>query len=81
MTPRSGWLGKCVCGGDCLSHWGAFRRVAIDRPRFLEGWWLLDYFLTALVIARLAAFQWAALNWSVEQGENQAIFRNEAPGP
>jgi hypothetical protein len=35
--------------------------LAIYRPRYFEGWWLLDYFLTVLVIAWLAACQRGAL--------------------
>jgi len=46
----------------------------------LRGGGCWDYFLTAVVIACLAAFQWAALNWPVEKVENQEIFRNESPG-
>lgn len=51
------WLGKIAFCGYCLGHWAAFGLVAVYRPRLFEGWWLLDYFLTALVIAWLAGFQ------------------------
>ncbi len=61
------WLGKLVSCGYCTGHWVAFVLVAIYRPRLFEAWWLLDYFLTALVIAWLAAFQWAALCWLMEK--------------
>ena len=64
---RSTWLGKLACCGYCLGHWVAFALVAIYRPRLFGGWWLLDYFLTGLVIAWLAAFQWAALCWFMEK--------------
>lgn len=57
------WLGKLASCGYCLGHWVAFGLVAIYRPRLFQAWWLLDYFLTALAIAWLAAFQWAALCW------------------
>jgi hypothetical protein len=67
VKSRSVWLGKLVCCGYCLGHWAAFGLVAIYRPRLFEAWWLLDYFLTALVIAWLAAFQWAALCWLLEK--------------
>jgi hypothetical protein len=53
-------LGELVCRGYCLSEWIAFGLVAIYRPRLFEAWWLLDYFLTALVIAWVADFQRAA---------------------
>lgn len=61
------WLGKNVGCGYCLGHWVAFGLVAIYRPRLFEAWWLLDYFLTALVIAWFAGFQWAALCWLMEK--------------
>jgi hypothetical protein len=61
------WLGKMASCGYCLGHWVAFGLVALYRPRLFEGWWLLDYFLTALVVAWLAAFQWAALCWLMEK--------------
>ncbi len=63
VKGRSLWLGKLACCGYCLGHWVAFGLVAVYRPRLFAAWWLLDYFLTALVIAWLAAFQWAALGW------------------
>ncbi len=50
-----------------MGHWVAFGLVAVYRPRLFEGWWLLAYFLTALVIAWLAAFQWAALCWLMDK--------------
>jgi len=67
VKGRSVWLGKLACCGYCLGHWLAFGLVAIYRPRLFEWWWLLDYYLTALVIAWLAAFQWAALCWLMEK--------------
>jgi hypothetical protein len=67
VKARSVWLGKLPCCGYCLGHWVAFALVAIYRPRLFEAWWLLDYVLTALIIAWLAAFQWAALCWLMEK--------------
>jgi hypothetical protein len=67
VKDRSAWMGKLVSCGYCLGHWVAFGLVAIYRPRLFEAWWLLDYILTALVIAWLAAFQWAALCWLMEE--------------
>lgn len=69
VQGRSVWLGKLACCGYCLGHWVAFVLVAIYRPRLFGGWWLLDYLLTALVIAWLAAFQWAALCCLMEKAE------------
>jgi hypothetical protein len=67
VKARSAWLGKLACCGYCLGHWVALGLVAIYRPRLFEAWWVLDYFLTALVIAWLAAFQWATLCWLMEK--------------
>ena len=67
VKARSAWLGKLACCGYCLRHWIALGLVAMYRPRLFDAGWLLDYFLTALVIAWLAAFQWAALFWLMER--------------
>jgi len=64
MSPFWGELASC---GYCLGHWVAFGLVAIYRPKLFRAWWLLDYFLTALVIAWLAAFQWALMCWLMEK--------------
>ncbi len=45
------FLGELVSCGYCFGHWVAFALVAIYQPKLFESWWLLDYFLTALVIA------------------------------
>ena len=57
VKARSAWLGKLACCGYCLGHWVAIGFVAMYRPRLFEAWWLLDYALTALVIAWLAALR------------------------
>jgi hypothetical protein len=62
--PRLGELLSC---GYCLGHWVAFALVAIYRPRLFDAWWLLDFFLTALVIAWLSAFQWVLMCWLMEK--------------
>jgi len=67
VKGRSAWMGKIASCGYCLGHWGAFGLVAIYRPRLFQTWWPLDYFLTALIIAWLAAFQWAALCWLMDK--------------
>jgi len=52
-------LGELLSCGYCVSHWVAFFLVSIYQPRlFLSDFWLLDYFLTAIFIVWLAAFQW-----------------------
>ena len=67
LKARALWLGKLASCGYCLAHWVAFGLVAVYRPRLFEAWWLLHYFLTVLVIAWLAAFQWGALCWLMEK--------------
>jgi hypothetical protein len=63
VKARSAWLGKLVCCGYCLGHWIAFGLVAVYRPRLFQTWWVLDYICTGLIIAWLAALQWAVLCW------------------
>ena len=61
LGNRSPTLGHLFTCGYCLGHWIAFALVGVYRPSLFEGWWLLAYFLTALVIAWLGALQWALL--------------------
>ncbi len=61
IKNRSSFLGDLCSCGYCLGHWSAFALVAIYQPRLFAGWWPLDYFLTALVIAWLSGLQWALL--------------------
>jgi hypothetical protein len=61
IKARNSFLGELFSCGYCLGYWVSFALVAIYRPRIFEFWRLLDYFLTALVIAWIAAFQWITL--------------------
>ena len=67
VKKRSLWLGKLLSCGFCLGWWIALILTAIYQPRLLQRWWLLDYFLTAALIAWLSAFQWAALCWLMDR--------------
>lgn len=67
LRVRDAWLGKLVSCGYCSGHWIAFGLVAVYRPRLFTALWLLDYALTTLVIAWLAAFQWMALCWAMQR--------------
>ncbi|OGW36646.1 MAG: hypothetical protein A2X58_09380 [Nitrospirae bacterium GWC2_56_14] len=58
---RNSFLGELISCGYCFGHWVAFALVAVYRPKLFDAWSLLDYFLTALVIAWLAGLQWAVL--------------------
>ena len=66
---RGVWLGKLAGCGYCLGYWVALGLVAIYRPKLFEAWRLLDSVLTALVVAWLVAFQWAALCRLTEKAE------------
>jgi hypothetical protein len=62
FNNRSVLLGRLLNCGYCIGHWVAFLLVAIYRPRlFSSFFFLIDYFLTALVIAWISAFQWIVL--------------------
>lgn len=69
VKRKNTFLGELLTCGYCFGHWIAFALVAVYQPRFFESWWLLDYFLTVLVIAWLAAFQWAAMCWMMKKTE------------
>ncbi|MBI2922838.1 MAG: DUF1360 domain-containing protein [Planctomycetes bacterium] len=61
-TRWSPWLGKLFSCGYCLGHWIALALVAAYRPRvFSSPFAVLDYGLTALLVAWSAAFQWIVL--------------------
>jgi hypothetical protein len=64
---KNSLFGELLSCGYCFGHWVALALVAIYRPRLFELWWLLDYFLTALVIAWLGAFQWIIMCWLMEK--------------
>ncbi len=61
LKRRSPWLGELASCGYCLGHWTALGLVAIYQPRLFYAWAPLDFLLTALTLAWLSAFQWAAL--------------------
>ncbi len=58
---KNGFFGELVSCGYCFGHWVAFVIVAIFQSKLFDKWWIFDYFLTALIIAWLAAFQWALM--------------------
>jgi hypothetical protein len=67
IKEHNSFLGELLTCGYCFAHWIAFLLVAIYRPRLFDFWWLLDYFLTALVIAWLAGFQWVVMCWLMDK--------------
>ena len=66
INKKSPFLGGLFSCGYCFGHWVAFILVAIYKPKLFEAWWLLDYFLTAIVIAWLAAVQWILMCYMVK---------------
>jgi hypothetical protein len=61
VKRKSALLGELFSCGYCFGHWAALALVVIYRPRLFDLWWPLDYFLTTLMIAWLAAFQWVLM--------------------
>jgi len=64
---KNKFWGELFSCGYCLGHWASFALVAIFRPKLFESWWLLDYFLTALVIAWLSGAQWIVMCWLMKE--------------
>jgi hypothetical protein len=69
FKARSYWLGELFSCGYCLGHSSALALTAIYQVRIFHAWWPLDFFLTALVIAWLSAFQWITLCWLMKMNE------------
>ena len=67
LKRKNSFLGELFSCSYCFGQWVAFALVAIYNPKLLEFWWLLDYFLTALVIAWLSAFQTIFLAWLMDK--------------
>ena len=67
MKTKSTFLGDLLSCGYCFGHWVAFALTAVYQPRLFSSWWLLDYFLTALVIAWFSGIQWALLCFLLEK--------------
>ncbi|RPI19304.1 MAG: DUF1360 domain-containing protein [Ignavibacteriae bacterium] len=63
FISKNTFIGSLLNCGYCLGFWVAFALTAIYRLKLFEFWWLLDYFLTALVIAWFSAFQWIIMCW------------------
>lgn len=63
LKKKSTFFGDLFSCGYCLGHWITLVLVVLFKPRLFQSWWLLDYTLTALVIAWVAGFQWALMCW------------------
>lgn len=64
---RNAFLGEFLSCGYCLGHWIALGLTVLYRPKLFTAWWPADYFFTVLVIAWLAAFQWALICWLMQK--------------
>jgi len=62
MKSKSIFLGDLLSCGYCFGHWVAFALTIVYHPRLFTSWWLLDYFLTALIIAWFSGMQWAFMS-------------------
>ena len=67
VKKKNVFAGELFSCGYCLGHWVAFALVVVYRPKLFDAWWVLDYFLTALVIAWLSAFQWIVMCYLMEK--------------
>lgn len=70
IEKKNSFLGELLCCGYCFGHWIAFILVFIYKPRLFESWWLLDYFLTSIIIAWLGGIQWILICWLMAKVEN-----------
>lgn len=67
MSKGGKSLEKLVNCGYCTGHWIAFILMGLYKPRLFNSYAFLDYFLTALAIAWIAAFQWIVLCWLMDK--------------
>jgi hypothetical protein len=67
VRRKSALFGELLSCGYCFGYWVALALVAIYRPKIFDAWWLLDYFLTLIVIAWLAGLQWGFMCWLMEK--------------
>jgi hypothetical protein len=49
------WLYALLRCPYCTSHWVAFAITAIYRPRIVNVFWLVDYFITAFTLVAIGA--------------------------
>ena len=67
VASWSSVLGKLFACSYCFGHWVAFGLTWYYRPLLFGDGSLLDYFLTALVVAWLAGWQAIALSWLMQR--------------
>jgi len=69
IRKRSVFLSELTNCGYCFGHWVAFALTAVYRPRLFLAWPPLDYFLTALIIAWIGAFQWILMSRLIDKAK------------
>ena len=67
LREMNKFTGKLFSCGYCMGHWIALILVVFFQVKIFHTWWLFDYFLTIIVIAWLAAFQWVLMCLLVEK--------------
>ena len=67
IKAKNSYFGELISCGYCFGHWLAFALVAVYRSKLSESWWLLDYFLTAIIITWMSAFQWILMCWLMDK--------------
>jgi hypothetical protein len=63
MHDKNHLLGKLFSCGYCLGHWIAICLVITYQFKIIDGLFIIDFILTALVIAWISAFQWLFMCW------------------
>ena len=61
LREKNEFMGKLVSCGYCMGHWIALVLVVFFEVKIFHSWWLFDYFLSIVVIAWLAGFQWVLM--------------------
>lgn len=56
VSKMNTWCGGLVKCPYCLSHWISLLFVVLYRPKIIQKFFLLDYFVTIFVIVSLASF-------------------------
>ena len=67
FDKKSKFIYSLLSCGYCLGYWLSFILTAIYNPKIFNLYWPIDYFLTAIVIAWLAGFQWILMCWLMKK--------------
>ncbi len=69
VDKKCTFLGDLTSCGYCFGHWISFVLVLLYQPRLFYFWWPIDFFITALVISWLSAWQWILMCILIESSE------------